>query len=185
MEQLPHRIRALRRLQGRTLGDVAGRCGFTVSLLSKIESGKTVPPLSTLTKIASALGASVADLLSESREETTVFTSARALRKRPASETDKGYAFHVLAAGRSGKLMQPFLVTARRGEIKKGVLSHSGEEFIYLLEGRMTYRVGSTTYTLAPGDTLYFNAEEDHDLEPISPSVRYLAVFTGRPGKAS
>ena len=48
-------IRKLRKLQHRTLQDVADNCGFTKSLLSKIEGGKVVPPVATLIKIASAL----------------------------------------------------------------------------------------------------------------------------------
>lgn len=181
MNQIPVRIRALRRRQQRTLKEVAVQCGFTESLLSKIESGKTNPPLATLTRIAVALGVSLGDLLDETRPVATVATSAAALKARAETRTAKGYGFHVLAAERAGKIMQPFLFVAERGGVKPGVLSHSGEEFIHVLEGSMRYRVGATTYTLEPGDSLYFDAEEEHDLEPISDVVRFLGIFTERP----
>jgi transcriptional regulator with XRE-family HTH domain len=178
--EVASRIRALRRLQNRTLKDVAERCGFTISLLSKIESGKTAPPLATLSKIADALGVSLSELLDEKKGANSVFTPAQKLREKPPTQTSKGYSFHLLAAERGEKAMQPFLFEARQGEIASGPMSHAGEEFVYVLEGRMNYRVGSVTYTLEAGDSLYFNAEEDHDLEPLTPIVRYLGLFAPR-----
>ena len=181
VNNLPARIRTLRRQQQRTLKDVADRCGFTVSLLSKIESGKTSPPVATLTKIANALGVSLGDLLSERQGRTTVVTTARELKAAPPTATDKGYVFHLLAAERSRKAMQPFLFFAERGKVKQSPMAHSGEEFVYVLEGRMRYSVGNAIYTLGPGDSVYFDAEEEHDLEPLTDSVRYLAMFAERP----
>ena len=178
--ELPSRIRSLRRQQKRTLKEVAAQCGFTESLLSKIESGKSSPPVATLARIAAALGVGLGDLIDGSRTVGTVATAAAALEQRPVTRTAKGYGFHVLAAERGAKIMQPFLFEAEKGGVKPGMLSHSGEEFVYVLEGSMNYRVGSTTYNLGPGDSLYFDAEEEHDLEPISDVVRYLGVFTDR-----
>lgn len=174
------RIRALRLRQQRTLKDVARRCDFTVSLLSKIESGKTNPPVATLARIADALGVHLGDLLDGGREPATVFDAAEQRDARALTPTDKGYGFHLLAGERPEKLMQPFLFVAERGKVKKAAMAHGGEEFICVLEGRMNYRVGSTTYTLGPGDTLYFSSEEEHDLEPITARVKYLAVFAER-----
>jgi len=177
----PARIRTLRRQQKRTLKDIADRCGFTVSLLSKIESGKTSPPIATLSKIALALGVTLGDLLDEQKVTSTVLTTAESLAPRPPSFTDKGYAFQVIGAQRPHKVMQPFLFTAEKGQIKPGTMNHAGEEFVYVLEGRMRYRVGDLTYDLGPGDSLYFDAEEEHDLEPLTDVVRYLGLFAQRP----
>lgn len=181
---LAARLRTLRRQQQRTLRDVADRCGFTVSLLSKIESGKTSPPVATLTRIAAALGVTLADLLADDRPATTVFTPAADLAARPPTRTDKGYGFHLLATGRVEKAMQPFVFVAERGRVKPEPMTHAGEEFVYVLEGQTRYRVGATTYTLGPGDSLYFDSAEEHDLEPLTDTVRYLAVFTSPPTDA-
>jgi len=180
MNPLPSRIRALRLRQQRTLKEVSERCGFTISLLSKIESGKTAPPVATLAKIATALGVSLGNLLDGSRDASTVLTTARQRNASAATRTEKGYEFHLIAAERADKLMQPFIFVAKRGKVKPGAMAHGGEEFIHVLEGRMRYRVGGTTYTLEPGDSLYFSSEEEHDLEPLSAEVKYLAVFTER-----
>ena len=177
MDKLPARIRALRRRQQRTLSEIAERCGFTVSLLSMIESGKSSPPIATLSKIAKALGVSLGDLIEERKEKSTVLTQARTLGSGAPTRTDKGYGFFHLSGARTNKAMEPFLFIAEKGKVKPSLMSHYGEEFVYVLSGRMRYQVGGTSYTLGPGDSLYFDSEEEHDLQPLTDKVRYLAVF--------
>jgi len=58
-----------------------------------------------------------------------------------------------------------------------------GEEFIYVLAGKMKYRVGNIEYTFGQGDSLYFDAEDEHELDPISKQVKFLAVFVERQKK--
>jgi transcriptional regulator with XRE-family HTH domain len=172
------RIRKIRKRQGRTLEAVGRKAGCTRSLLSKIETGATSPPVATLTRIADTLGVPLSAFMEDTGLKSTVFTRAGQLAGREPVRTDKGYQFLTLAAARSEKLMQPFMFTARKGEVKKHRLSHQGEEFVYMLKGEMKYRVGDIEYRLRPGDLLYFDAEEEHEVTPVSRQVKYLAVFT-------
>ncbi len=172
------RIRKIRRQQQQTQQQIADACGCTKGLLSKIESGACQPALATLTKIAHALGVSAAALLDEQQMSTTVYTSSDALHTTTWPRTDMGYAYYAFAASRTNKRMQPFLITAERGQVTPHGLSHTGDEFIYMLAGEMTYRVGDQTYYLRPGDSLYFDALDMHDLTPITSHVTYLAIFT-------
>lgn len=176
--EIGRRIRLLRKQQQRTQNDIAARCGFTVSLLSKIENGQTTPPVATLMKIANALGVKVSDLLEPEHPPATVFVPAE--HHRDAArwiKTDRGYSFFAFASARGDKAMQPYLFTARKGETTDSPLSHSGEEFLFVLSGEMRYRVGNVEYTLKAGDSLYFNSLEDHSLQPVTDEVTYLAVI--------
>lgn len=186
--ELGKRIKKLRRQQGRTLQEIADVCGFTKSLLSKIESDKTSPPVATLAKIAKALGISLSALVETAEQSGTVFIPASKSQfdgkgKKGAvpegfATTDMGYSFFTFASERLEKKIQPFLFVAEKGKIKGGGLSHEGEEFVYVLEGTMKYQVGSIEYTLGPGDSLYFDAIEEHSLQPQTDKVVYLGVFT-------
>jgi quercetin dioxygenase-like cupin family protein len=91
--------------------------------------------------------------------------------------TEKGYAVFPFAAAYGGKRMQPFLFTARRGEVKEHALSHAGEEFVMVLEGEIRFRVGPTDYHMRPGDSLYFDAREPHGMLPVTATARYLDIF--------
>lgn len=181
MTAIGARIRRVRKRQGRTLQEVADACGFTRSLLSQIETGKTMPPIATLTRIGEALGVPISALLSDDVQASTQHTPRERIRAADFVTTNKGYRFFALAASRPEKLMQPLLFEARRGEVTPGPLRHTGEEFVYVLEGEMRYRVGPVDYHLREGDSLYFDAEQDHDLTPITERVFYLAVFCDVP----
>ncbi|MCF7854674.1 MAG: XRE family transcriptional regulator [Candidatus Pacebacteria bacterium] len=171
-------IRKVRRRQGRTMTAVAECAGMTKSMLSKIENDAALPSVAALTRLADTLGVNPGQLLEPSAHNSTVFTS-RADREATAPvRTEKGYTFRDLALSRSGKAMQPYLFEMRRGEIGSGHLTHSGEEFVYMLEGRVRYRVGAVTYNLEPGDSLYFDAVEEHDVEPLTETAVYLGIFT-------
>jgi transcriptional regulator with XRE-family HTH domain len=174
---LGQKIRKLRKEQNRNLSDIADTCGFSKSLLSKIENGKTMPPIATLVKIAETLGTKVSVLLDDHDESGTIFTSKETSSNKLV-KTEKGYSFFAFAVERQEKLMQPYLFVAKKGETKKSLLSHAGEEFIYVIEGSMTYMVGNNQYTLNSGDSIYFDSLEEHRMEPITDEVIYLAMFT-------
>lgn len=179
------RLRKLRRMQSRSIYEIAAASKITPSLLSKIETGRSNPPLATLTRIAMALGVSPAALLTDDAERQTVYTPAAGMTRAKMTRTDKGYLFLDMCAGRHGKRVETYLFEAEKGKVKPSPLSHPGEEFVYVLEGTMLYTVGAVQYRLSSGDSLYFDAEEDHDIEPVSQKVRYIAVFAGRrEGKA-
>ncbi|MFS0722543.1 helix-turn-helix domain-containing protein [Paenibacillus sp. 1P07SE] len=173
------RIRLIRKEQKRTQEEIADSCGFTKSLLSKIENDQSTPPVSTLVKIATALGVRVSDLIEEESKQTTVYNTSEHYRDRSKwIKTSKGYSFFAFASERRDKLIQPYLITARKGEVRQHGFTHEGEEFIYMLEGEMNYKVGPTQYTLYPGDSIYFNSLEEHLLYPITDEVTYIAIFT-------
>ncbi|MBU8902405.1 MAG: XRE family transcriptional regulator [Victivallales bacterium] len=173
--KLGQRIKKIRKQHGSTLQEISDMCGFSKSLLSKIESAKTSPPVATISKIAKALGVSLTTLLEETDEVGTVFTPAA--KATNLTKTDMGYFFFTFASKRLDKKIMPFMFVAEKGKVKQKLLSHSGEEFVYILEGSMNYKVGSVEYTLGPGDSLYFDAIEEHCLQPITTKVVYLGIF--------
>ncbi|MCL7749932.1 helix-turn-helix domain-containing protein [Halalkalibacter alkaliphilus] len=178
-KQLGAKIRLIRKQQNRTLEEISSYCGFSKSLLSKIENGVTTPPISTLMKIAESLGVAVSDILEDNKEIGTVYTEVSTYKDSNGwIKTEKGYSFYAFAAGRQDKIMQPYYFIAKKGEVKSHSLSHKGEEFVFVLEGEMRYKVGKTEYILGPGDTIYFTSLEEHTLTPITDEVRYLAIFS-------
>lgn len=148
------KIRKIRKEQHRNLDEIANICRFTKSLLSKIENGKTVPLIGTLIKIADALGTKVSVLVDDHEQGGTVFTTKEAAMQKLV-KTQKGYSFSALAVERQEKLIQPFYFIAREGETPKRTVSHVGEEFIYVMEGSMKYKVGNVEYTLSPGQCIF------------------------------
>jgi quercetin dioxygenase-like cupin family protein len=92
-------------------------------------------------------------------------------------KTERGYWIYPFASRYHGKRMQPFLVVARRGEVKEHHLVHEGEEFIYVLKGEMAVQLGSAEYRLRAGGSIYFDSTREHQVIPISATATYLNIF--------
>jgi transcriptional regulator with XRE-family HTH domain len=170
------RIRILRMNQKRTLQEIADICELSKSMISKIENNHTIPSIATLVKIASALGTNLASLLEQDPGVKTVYMSKEKAENSLAS-TDKGYSIFPFASEYHEKKMQPFLFVGRKGEVKPHLLTHEGEEFIYIVKGEMKMQVGEIEYTLKTGDSLYFNALQKHGIMPVTEEVYYLDIF--------
>ena len=108
-------IKKLRIARELTLQDLADRTGLTKGYLSKVERSKKAPPYSTLTKIAAALEIEITALLTEDRPLTEVKRYISRGEKRTIfRETDQvaGYDYELLAEGKPGKNMEPFIIHA-------------------------------------------------------------------------
>ena len=144
--------------------ELAKRAGLTKGYLSKIENSDKAPPLSTLTKIASALKTDVGFLLSGNSEkgEDVPLCIIRADERKEGSGKAgvSAYPLERLAYRKQGRNMEPLIVTPPFDA--DHVLSYEGEEFMYILEGTLEFVYDSKRYVLNEGDALYFDAAVPH-----------------------
>lgn len=177
------RVRHLRTSRGVTLDFLAECTGFSKGYLSRIENNKKTPPLGTLARIADALDTSLPQLLTPgalSTQNNSPFLSlvrgdARSEVVRGASAF--GYDYVSLSDAGAEHHMLPMLFTFP-AEIDKHVFfEHKGEEFMYILSGKVEWRVGHETYTLEPGDSLYFDARLPHRGHSIGGEATALVVL--------
>ncbi len=176
-KQIGLHIKKLRLQQKITQQEVADFCGFSKSLLSKIEHGTTVPPLGTLIKIATALHTTLSTLVGEDMNSDTIFDSSEKT-KTQLFKTSKGYKMFPFASENVSKKMQPILYVVKKNELKAHFAAHAGEEFYYILEGEMKLRIANTLYHLKPGDGIYFNSSNEHETIPITDEVKLLNIIT-------
>lgn len=170
------RIKMLRTSQMRTLQELAEASELSKSMISKIENNKTLPSVAALVKIAKALGTSISNILEQDGWVNALVTT-KLKAEENLTATDKGYSIYPYAVEYHEKKMQPFLFVARKGEVVPHELSHEGEEFIYVIKGKMKMQVGEVDYLLSAGDSLYFNSIQKHGIMPVSDEVTYLDIF--------
>lgn len=171
-------IRRYRLQQGMTQQDVANICGLTKGMISKIESGKVTPALATLTKVAGAIGVDIVALMSEKQQRSAAFTAAVS-DENMYTATDLGYRVCGLARKYFQKQMQPILITAKKDEVIRHLVSHDDEEFIYVLSGTLIFQVDERLYTLKAGDSLYFDGTRQHGIHEVVEDAQYLDIFMG------
>jgi transcriptional regulator with XRE-family HTH domain len=179
--QLGAIARRVRETQGLTLTDVAATAGISAGMLSRLETGRVMPSLETLVALAGALGVRPALLLQD------VGGGEEGAQRVPAGQglevvrrgTRRGHTYHLLAAQRGPKKsFEPFLITLTdKSEVFPG-FQHPGTEFLYVLAGSLTYRHGSQSYPLGPGDSLSFRGVVPHGPESLGKvPIRMLSII--------
>src|SRR5271156_5617917 len=179
--QLGAVARRVRESQDLTLTDVAASAGISAGMLSRLETGHVTPSLDTLVALAGALGVRPALLLQQlgGDEEGAQRVPAGQGLEVVRRGTRRGHTYHLLAAQRGPrKSFEPFLVTLTdKSEVFPG-FQHPGTEFIYMLSGTLTYRHGSHSYPLAPGDSLSFRGDVPHGPETLGKvPIRMLSII--------
>jgi len=166
-----------------TLQQMAEGTGFSKGLLSKIETGLVSPPIATLAKLAEMLEVSIGEFFEgpSDADETEVFFPRSDRREVRGRLTSNNYRYELLVRGRKRRDMQPMLITVDAKTYKSKLVDHSGEQFIFMLEGEMDYVVGDKLYTVGPGDCLYFDARQLHGAKLRKhQKATYLVVFSDR-----
>lgn len=174
-------IREIRQRHGLTLAQVSEQANISRGMLSKIENGQTSAGMETLSRIARALGVSMSMLFSKYDSSST---SAQHVKRGQGMETVRrgtksGHTYHLLAYDQGPtKLYEPFLITMDDDSQRYPTFHHPGNEFIYMLDGEIEYRVGQQTYVLEPGDALSFQGTVPHGPERlVRCPIRFLSVI--------
>lgn len=160
-------VRTLRRRAGLTLVELAEKGDLAASTISKIEAGHLSPGYETIQRLAIGLEVDVAELFQPRID--TVATGRRGVTRRGQGVHYKSenYDYEALAPDLSKKLFLPLLATikARSTSSFASLPSHGGEEFVYVVSGRVT--VISEHYeplVLEEGDSVYFDSRTGHAL---------------------
>jgi transcriptional regulator with XRE-family HTH domain len=173
-------VRASRKRLHLTVAALAKQAQLSTGMLSKIENGQTSPSLATLTSLAKALQVPVTSFFRGYEEQRDV-TFIKAGEGLPIERRGSGAGHQYQLLGHTiGKPynIEPYLITIDDQSEVFPVFQHPGMEFIYMLEGRVAYRHANQTYTLEPGDTLFFDAEASHGPDEIQKlPCRYLSII--------
>ncbi len=173
-------VRTQRKRLNLTAAALARQAGLSTGMLSKIENGLTSPSLATLTALASALHVPVTSFFrgyEEQRDVTFIRAGEGLSIERRGSGAGHQYQLLGHTIGKPYNI-EPYLITITDESEVFPVFQHTGMELIYMLEGRVAYRHANKTYTLRPGDTLFFDAEASHGPDEIQKlPCRYLSII--------
>src|SRR5512136_2174920 len=166
--EIGKRIKAFRTQKRITLEQLAKKTGFTKGYLSKVETSKKSPPVSTLGIIARALGVTISALLGEDAPRTPLCLVRKDERPLIARDgTAFGYSYEAMAYKYPNKTMEPFLLTLPVKPKKRTVYQHEGEEILFVIEGTMKFLHGTEEHIVNEGDCIYFDSSLPHFGESV------------------
>ncbi len=163
--RLGERVRAIRLERNWTLEEASRRTGLAKSTLSKIENEKLSPSFELVQKLTAGLGIDVPQLFVSAEDTRSsgrrTITRGGTGRRHPTAT----YEHELLCTELSNKKMIPFRSTIRARAFTDfaGWVRHSGEEFLFVLTGRVAlYTEFYEPVELQPGDSAYYDSEMGH-----------------------
>ena len=160
--KIGEKIKRLRKANNLTQEELANRAYLTKGFISQLERDLTSPSIVTLKGILDVLGEELADFFRDVKHESVLFDKkARVL----SSTTTDEMKVELLVPSAQSRIMDPVLVSLEPGSSSATHTGHEGEEFGFLLQGRITLWVDKVAYSIRKGDCFYFTSDREHRLQ--------------------
>ncbi len=150
------RFRKLRLQRGESLATVARAIGVSVGFLSNLERSHSGASVGIMRKLTQYYGLNILDLFSPMDAPGPLVRPS----ERKNLEGGTGVRMELLAAG--NVTMEPHLFRVAAGAGSGEPYAHEGEEFLYILSGRLNIFLGEEEFKLRAGDSFYFTSSTPH-----------------------
>lgn len=154
------RLKALREERGISMRELARRSSLSANALSMIERGLTSPSVSTLSKLATAMGVPITVFFRHEPERSPVVLTQK--KDRIRVEISKGFWESLGGDEFLGKLFAMEFTLEPGATSGPHIWVHTGNEFLYCLEGILDYEIDGSMQHLKPGDSVIFTPELPH-----------------------
>jgi len=175
------KITSIRQSQNMSTEELAERSGLSIQQVNSIEKDAILPSLSPLIKIARVLGVRLGTFMDDNDEIGPVVTLKDQAGEAMSFSNNNDVArlqmsYSSLAGRKSGRHMEPFIIEVKpEGESYKSS-QHEGEEFIYVLEGKVEINYGNEQFELKQGDSIYYDSIVAHHVHAKDGKAKILAT---------
>jgi transcriptional regulator with XRE-family HTH domain len=175
IQAIAERIKELRTFNELSEGDLAAKIGISKTEYAEYESGNKDIPIGIIYNLAAVLDVEPTVIITGSYpEETSVSVfydgAGTVVQRYP------GYRYMSLADGFKNKQMKPMIVTIEPNDNTE-LFVHGGQEFNYVLEGKIRVVLGDKEYYLRQGDGVYFDPKIPHAQYAMSERAKFLTVI--------
>ena len=178
VKEITSRVKVLREIEEMSADALANEMGFDPAEYNSWETGEKDFPVGALVEIAARFKVDLSELISGSASNLKTFCVTRA-GQAPEVTRRPMYGYWNLAYNFHNKKAEPFIVEASADTEKKPIAlnTHPGQEFNYVLEGRLLIQISGHDIELDPGDCVYYNSGEPHGMKAIGgKAARFLAL---------
>ncbi len=158
------RLRGLRRERDWRLEDLAERTDLSVAYLSRIEGGERQPSLTALFSITQAYGVPFSTLF-EAEQETEDCVVVRATES--TTQRGNGLFYSRLSNNSLHFNLKPLRVIVPAQREADVIYQHEGEQWLYVLSGRLRLELVDKEFALEPGDAAHFDSSKPHRLRAL------------------
>ncbi|HHU42963.1 MAG: helix-turn-helix domain-containing protein [Bacillota bacterium] len=160
--EIGSKIKELRLQRGLTQEELASRCELTKGYISQLENDIASPSIATLKDILNILGVSLHEFFAEEKEEKIVFS------RQDFFESENGDGKNIWLIPNSQKNeMEPIILILKEGGSSETRLPFEGEEFGYVLEGKICIEFGKYKQVAGKGNAFYIDGKKEHKITNI------------------
>ncbi len=163
--KIGERLKRLRMVNSLTQEELASRADLTKGFISQLENDATSPSIATLKDILDVFGVSMQEFFSETTDEESVVFGKDA-RVQPTGDDDS-IRVELLVPGAQNREMDPVLVTLEPGEEMDEQPFHEGEEFGFVLLGKVQLKLDDRVHTVKKDECFYFTSDKRHSVKNI------------------
>ncbi len=163
--KIGERLKRLRMINSLTQEELASRADLTKGFISQLENDATSPSIATLKDILDVFGVSMQEFFSDTTDEESVVFGKDA-RVQPTGDDDR-IRVELLVPGAQNREMDPVLVTLESGEEMDEQPFHEGEEFGFVLLGKVQLKLDDKVHTVKKDECFYFTSDKRHSVKNI------------------
>ena len=180
-KRIGDRIKHLRQRKGMGLVELGRYTGLSASFLSQLETGRVVPTLRNLARLAMVFSKDLSYFFEPERPELFRILRAEERARLPQTGAEEpGYFFESLGHVPMDHAVTPYFAEFLPGNGKRTPRSHqhAGAEFLYVLSGQLQITHGSVSTAVDEGDAVYFNAAAPHSYERTGDTLCTALILT-------
>ncbi len=179
--EVAERIREMREISGFTVEEMAEKTEVSVSEYVEYEEGHVDFPFTFIHKCALAFGLGITDILEGESARLKSYTVTRRGGGRQTAE-EEGISIVNVAPMFKNKIAEPYFCQYDYSESLQNkpihLTKHAGQEFDYVLSGKMKIQIGNNFEELQAGDSIYYNSSTPHGMIAIGgENVRFIAII--------
>lgn len=179
-KEISARVRELREIEAISAETLAAELGFDPAEYKAWEACEKEFPVGALVEIAARFKVDLSELITGAASKLRTFCLTRA-GQAPEVSRRPMYTYWNLAYNFHRKKAEPFIVEASSETENKPISlnTHPGQEFNYVLEGRLLLSIGGHEMELGPGDCVYYDSQEPHGMKAMggAPAKFFAFVF--------
>ncbi len=179
--EVAKRIREMREISGFTVEEMSEKTEVSVEEYIAYENGTVDFPFTFIHKCALAFGLGITDILEGESARLKSYTVTRRGGGRQTAE-EEGISIVNVAPMFKNKIAEPYFCKYDYNESLQNkpihLTKHAGQEFDYVLSGKMKIQIGSNFEELQAGDSIYYNSSTPHGMIAIGgEDVRFIAII--------
>lgn len=162
--KIGRKIKDLRCQYGLTQEELADRAELSKGFISQIEHDTTSPSIATLVDILQCLGTNLEEFFAGTTQEQVVFRDEEYFEKMDEELKNK---IEWIIPNAQKNMMEPIRLTLEPGGSTYPDNPHEGEEFGYVLSGKVRIQIGNNSFLAGKGESFYFKPDKKHSIAAV------------------